>query len=96
MKEQEKYKLFHNQELSSKILEESAKKVHESWFSGKIADGWKYGPERNDRIKEHPSLVPYEELSEQEKEYDRRTVITTLSFLIDNGFEIKRKEKSSI
>jgi len=56
-----------------------------------MEDGWKYGQERNDRLKEHPCLVPYEELSEEEKEYDRRTVITTLSFLIDNGYEIKKK-----
>ena len=41
-------------------------------------EGWKYGPERNDDRKEHPGLVPYEQLSETEKEIDRGTVVQAL------------------
>jgi len=74
------------------ILNMMARNVHERWAAGRIADGWKYGHERNDQKKEHPTLVPYEELPELEKEYDRQTVMATLSYLIDNGYEIKRKE----
>ncbi len=68
-----------------------ARNVHEQWASGRIEEGWRYGEYRNDELKEHPTLVPYEELPESEKEYDRQTVIATLSALIFSGFEIRKK-----
>lgn len=63
------------------ILEELAQNVHENWAAGRLRDGWSYGSVRNDELKEHPSLIPYEELPESEKEYDRATVLATLGFL---------------
>lgn len=48
-----------------------AKNVHEVWAQNRINEGWKYGDKRNDELKQHPCLVPYEELSEVEKDYDR-------------------------
>ncbi|NVN93832.1 MAG: Ryanodine receptor Ryr [Bacteroidetes bacterium] len=72
------------------LIEKMAQNVHEEWAEGRIREGWKYGKKRNDIKKENPSLVPYKELSESEKEYDRRTVIASISYLIDNGFEIKK------
>jgi hypothetical protein len=74
-----------------KEIENMAKHVHETWTKGRIKDGWQYGIERNDELKEHPSLVSYDELSESEKEYDRRTVMATLSYLTKNGYEIRKK-----
>ena len=55
------------------ILEAMAKNVHEVWAESRISQGWTYGPERNDVLKHHPCLVPYEELPEVEKAYDRDT-----------------------
>ena len=66
-----------------------AKNVHEVWAAGRIADGWTKGP-RNDELKQHPCLVPYEELSETEKDYDRRTSVETLKFIISQGYTIVR------
>ena len=60
------------------LAEIIAKNVHEVWAAGRLAEGWKYGPERNDMLRTHPGLVPYEELSETEKDYDRRTAMETL------------------
>lgn len=37
-----------------------------------------YGEQRNDELKTHPCLLPYEELPEEEKEYDRNTSVETL------------------
>ena len=37
---------------------------------------------RSDDLKTHPCLVPYEELPEEEKEYDRKTSIGTLKLII--------------
>ena len=54
------------------LTELIAENVHDVWAEGRIRDGWKYGKERNDAQKETPCLVPYSELSDEEKEYDRK------------------------
>ena len=69
------------------LSEALAKNVHEVWAAGRIADGWTKGP-RNDKLKQHPCLVPYEELSEEEKDYDRRTSVETLKFIVSQGYSI--------
>ena len=71
------------------IQEKLAKNTHDTWAAQRFADGWRYGPERNDQEKLHPCLVPYEELSETEKEYDRNTATETLKLIIALGFEIR-------
>jgi hypothetical protein len=73
------------------LTEAIAKNVHEVWAAGRIADGWKYGEERNDKLKLHPCLIPYDELPESEKEFDRATAISTLKLIENMGFEIKEK-----
>lgn len=70
------------------LVETMSKNVHEVWAAGRIAQGWTYGEERDDAHKKHPCLVPYEELPESEKEYDRNTSIETLKFIIMNGYKI--------
>lgn len=72
------------------LLEKLAKNTHENWAEQRIKDGWKYGKKRDDKRKEHPSLIPYEELSEEEKEYDRITSRETLKFIIKNGYKIEK------
>lgn len=72
------------------ILEVLAENVHNRWMTGRIDQGWKYGPTRDDQKKEHPGIVPYEKLPEEEKEVDRQTVKATLSYLIENGYEIRK------
>ena len=79
-------------ELPSELLELSeviAKNVHEVWSHNRINEGWSYGETRNDELKQTPCLVPYEELSEIEKDYDRNTAINTLKLIMKLGFEIK-------
>ena len=72
------------------LVEEMSKNVHEVWSETRISQGWTYGPERNDELKTHPCLVPYEELPEEEKEYDRNTCIGTLKLILKLGFKINR------
>ena len=43
---------------------------HESWMAQKVADGWKYGPEKNPEIKEHPCMVPFSELPKEQQAKD--------------------------
>ena len=70
------------------LVEQMAKNVHEVWAQTRIAQGWTYGAERNDALKHHPCLVPYEELPESEKEYDRNTSVETLKLILKLGFKI--------
>lgn len=70
------------------LIEGIAKNVHEVWAKNRIDEGWTYGAERNDELKQHPCLIPYEELSEIEKDYDRNTAISTLKLICKLGFKI--------
>lgn len=70
------------------LVEQMAKNVHEVWAQTRISQGWTYGAERNDALKHHPCLVPYEELPESEKEYDRNTSVETLKLILKLGFKI--------
>jgi ryanodine receptor len=72
------------------LVEDIAKNVHEVWSAGRINDGWTYGEKRNDTEKKHPCLAPYEELSEEEKQYDRNTSIETIKLILKLGFKITR------
>lgn len=74
-------------ELES-LVEEMAKNVHEVWAQTRISQGWSFGEERNDAAKKHPCLVPYEELSEEEKTYDRNTSVQTLKLILKLGLKI--------
>lgn len=72
------------------LVEQMSKNVHEVWAESRISQGWTYGEERNDNLKTHPCLVPYEDLPEEEKEYDRNTSIGTLKLILKLGFKISR------
>ncbi len=70
------------------LTELLAKNAHENWARQRIEDGWRWGPRRDDAKKEHPSLVPYEKLSEEEKRYDRRTAMETIKAILALGYRI--------
>ena len=70
------------------LIEALAENVHDIWAKGRIDDGWTYGPVRDDARKHHPCLVPYGELPESEKEYDRNTAVSTLKFIVKKGYVI--------
>ncbi|HUJ39446.1 MAG TPA: RyR domain-containing protein [Candidatus Acidoferrales bacterium] len=71
-----------------RISELLAENTHNIWAKGRIADGWHYGPERNDARREHPCLVPYAELPESEKEYDRRTAMGAIQAIMALGYSV--------
>ena len=80
--------------LSEDILElceTISRNTHEVWAAGRIADGWTFGEKRDDDKKHHPCLVPYEELSESEKQYDRATSMETLKLIIKLGYKISKE-----
>lgn len=43
---------------------------HDAWMRDKIADGWVYGPEKKPVSKEHPCIVPYDQLPIEQRRKD--------------------------
>lgn len=74
------------------LIEQIARNVHEVWALSRKSQGWTCGAERNDEKKTHPCLVPYDELPEVEKQYDRDTAQCTLKFILKQGFTITKPE----
>ena len=72
------------------LVEQMSRNVHDVWAETRIKQGWTYGEQRNDELKTHPCLVPYEELPDEEKEYDRNTSIGTLKLILKLGFKISQ------
>ncbi len=73
------------------LTERLAENVHEVWAAGRIADGWVLGDERSDSPKTTPCLVPYDELPEREKDFDRNTALETIKFILALGYTIEKK-----
>lgn len=73
------------------LIERLAENNHDHWARQRIDEGWRYGRSRNDDKKEHPDLVPYHQLPETEKEYDRKTVVEALKAIMGLGYEVKKR-----
>ena len=52
-----------------RLVEKLAEHAHDVWALDRLNNGWTCAAERNDDMKQHPCLVPYEELPESEKEF---------------------------
>mgnify|MGYP002519248569 CR=1 FL=1 len=72
----------------NELIEQMSKNVHEVWAQNRMDQGWTYGDSRNDELKHHPCLIPYEDLPEVEKAYDRDTALGTLKLITKLGFKI--------
>ncbi len=72
------------------LIEQLAANAHEVWAQKRIADGWTLGPQRNDAAKTHPCLIPYADLPETERDYDRVLVEQVLSATIALGWRVEK------
>ncbi len=70
------------------LTEAIAENAHDIWARARMDEGWTYGPVRNDELKQHPDLVPYAQLPDNEKEYDRLMAMNTLRLVRRLGFHI--------
>ncbi len=70
------------------LTERLAENTHELWAAQRLSQGWSHGPQRDDTRKLHPCLVPYEQLPESEREYDRITALGTLKAILKLGYQI--------
>jgi hypothetical protein len=73
-----------------RLTEQLAENAHDHWAKLRMEEGWKWGANRDDTAKEHPDLVPYNELSESEKEYDRRTAMETIKAILALGYKVEK------
>jgi len=75
-----------------KLVERLAEHVHDIWAENRMEQGWRWGPERDDDLLQHPCLVSYAELSEEEKHYDRESALETLRLVMALGYKIVDKD----
>lgn len=73
------------------LTEEIAANVHDVWAVGRISEGWVYGEVKDPEKKTTPLLVPYEDLPDSEKAYDRNTALETLKLIRKLGYDIVKK-----
>jgi RyR domain len=76
-------------ELSA-LTERLAENAHDIWAKQRMSEGWSVGPQRDPQEKKHPCLVPYRDLPDSEKEYDRQAALGTLRAILALGYQIKR------
>lgn len=72
------------------LTEKLAENTHDVWARRRLDDGWTYGSVRDDTSKKHPCLVPYAELPDSEKQYDRDTALETIRMILLLGYEIRK------
>jgi hypothetical protein len=72
------------------LIEVLAENAHDAWAVARFTEGWIYGSHRDDHNLHHPCLVPYDELTEAEKDIDRTMVLATVQFILAHGYELRR------
>lgn len=73
------------------LTEKLAENAHDNWALLRFREGWTYGPSRDDGSKQHPNLVPYDQLSEADKDLDRGTAMQTIKAMLALGYEIRKR-----
>ena len=77
-------------EFSETEIEELARVEHSRWWKEREAAGWRLAAAKDEASKESPHLVPYDDLPEDIKEYDRAAVRGIPDFLGGIGFGFVR------
>ena len=80
----------------NELREAIAENAHEIWAENRQAEGWTYGPQRDDRLKQTPDMVPYSQLPESEKDYDREMAIKTIKLLKKLGYDLIKREETEL
>jgi class 3 adenylate cyclase/tetratricopeptide (TPR) repeat protein len=78
------------------LVEQLAEITHDNWVRQRLADGWTHGQHRDDLLKEHPCIVPYDELPESEKEYDRKISLGVVQTMLALGYHIESPATAAI
>jgi len=74
------------------LREAIAENAHDMWALERQSEGWTYGPSRDDAKLETPDMIPYAQLPESEKQYDRIMAEDTLRLLTALGYKIEKEK----
>ena len=74
------------------LTERLAENAHDVWATKRLAEGWTLGPKKDSDLKQTPLLVPYAELPESEKQYDRDLALATLKAILALGYRIEKSD----
>ncbi len=80
----------------NELREAIAENAHEVWALERQAQGWTYGPQRDDAKKHNPCMVKYSQLPESEKKFDREMAINTLKLVKKLGYDITKREETEL
>lgn len=80
----------------NELREAIAENAHDVWAVERMTQGWTYGPKRDDDKKETPCMVPYSQLPESEKKFDRDMAESSLKLVKAVGYDIIKKEDTEI
>ncbi|XP_034148455.1 ryanodine receptor 2 isoform X4 [Esox lucius] len=79
-----------------KIREKLAENIHELWVMNKIDLGWTYGAVRDDNKRQHPCLVEFSKLPEQERSYNLQMSLETLKTLLALGCHVGLADEHAV
>ena len=74
------------------LREAIAEHAHDVWAAERQSQGWTYGPQRNDELKQTPCMVPYSKLPDSEKTFDRDMAMNTIKLLKKLGWDIVKRK----
>ncbi len=77
--------------FSTDEVELLAKEEHQRWVDDKLAEGWRYGPVRDDAHKIHDQIKPWEQLDEENRGWDRDAVRGLPSVIELAGFKLQKR-----
>lgn len=78
------------------LREAIAENAHDIWAVDRLAQGWSYGPQRDDIKKENPCMVPYSQLPESEKDFDRNMAMNTIRLMKKLGYDLIKREDTDL
>lgn len=80
----------------NELREAIAENAHDVWAAERQAQGWTYGPQRDDSKKETPCMVPYSQLPDSEKKFDRDMAMNTLKLVKKLGYDLIKREDTEL
>lgn len=80
----------------NELREAIAENAHDVWAAERQAQGWTYGEQRDDNKKETPCMIPYSQLPDSEKKFDRDMAMDTLKLVKKLGYDLIKREETDL